>query len=290
MQAEVVGGDALAGAVMPGKRRGILVHCDMGHNRSPTLTLAFLVSHGLSLREAYRHVLSQRQSIDPLPPYRRGLRAYELAVRAESSVEEEEPFAMHVTQLMDLVSRESGGKDGACEGLEDTNSGLHFGVGLAVRAASIEALLAETAETAETAAAGAEESDSDSDNEEEGRDELQPPPSPASDGLRHESWAEDDFSNPLKDDLSNPLKPWAAAVAGPSTSAEEVRCLKCEAWKWSSKRTRLLMSFTSPRTVLHRCKPSCDEKLDVRGMAARSCLYYEKVDLTRMAARGCLFR
>merc|ERR1719503_442089 len=63
-------------------QRAVLVHCNLGVNRSPTLTLAFLVrSCGLSLREAYRHVLGARRGIDPLPPYREGLRQFEEQVR-----------------------------------------------------------------------------------------------------------------------------------------------------------------------------------------------------------------
>lgn len=59
----------LADAMAPGDggRAAVLVHCDMGVNRSPTLVLAFLVSQGLSLREAYTHVLRARPGIDPLP-------------------------------------------------------------------------------------------------------------------------------------------------------------------------------------------------------------------------------
>merc|ERR1719382_606664 len=51
-------------------RRAVLVNCDLGINRSPTLVLAFLVHSNLSLREAYRHVLRTRPGIDPLPGYR----------------------------------------------------------------------------------------------------------------------------------------------------------------------------------------------------------------------------
>jgi len=49
----------------------VLVNCDLGHNRSPTLVLASLLRMGMSLREAYRAVLRVRPTIDPLPNYRR---------------------------------------------------------------------------------------------------------------------------------------------------------------------------------------------------------------------------
>jgi hypothetical protein len=65
--------------------RGVLIHCDKGVNRSPTLVLATLLLGGgngflgatreaavawrpcMSLRKAYATVLQQRAFIDPLP-------------------------------------------------------------------------------------------------------------------------------------------------------------------------------------------------------------------------------
>ena len=50
-------------ARIPRRATGVLVHCDMGHNRSPTLVLLTLLRRGLTLREAYRTVLRVRPSI-----------------------------------------------------------------------------------------------------------------------------------------------------------------------------------------------------------------------------------
>mmetsp|Transcript_128287 Transcript_128287/g.256222 ORF Transcript_128287/g.256222 Transcript_128287/m.256222 type:complete len:322 (-) Transcript_128287:48-1013(-) len=85
--------------------RAVLVHCDKGYNRAPALVFAFLVSCGLTLRDAYRQVLRVRPSIDPLPPYREGLRAFELLRHGSSSVSGEEHFAMHISQLLQLVEK-----------------------------------------------------------------------------------------------------------------------------------------------------------------------------------------
>lgn len=92
-----------------GMLRGVLVHCRLGHNRSPALALAFLVSKGLSLREAYRRVLSARPTVDPLPPYRRALRDLELQLQGAQTVSGDEPFAMHVSELLALVEVDAGG-------------------------------------------------------------------------------------------------------------------------------------------------------------------------------------
>jgi len=105
----------------------ILINCDLGHNRSPTLLLAFLLQHGSSLREAYRAVLSSRPSIDPLPAYRRGLCKMELSIRGRHSVRPDEHFGMHISELMDIV-----GKD--FDGLNEA---------LALRETSIKSLLGE---------------------------------------------------------------------------------------------------------------------------------------------------
>lgn len=48
---------------IPRRTTGVLIHCDMGHNRSPTLVLLTLLRRGLTLREAYRTVLRERASI-----------------------------------------------------------------------------------------------------------------------------------------------------------------------------------------------------------------------------------
>lgn len=83
----------------------VLVHCDKGVNRSPTLVLAYLIRQGMSLRGAYQHVLRARPQIDPLPTYRRGLRALELEVHGSSTVSPDEPFAMHVSQLVECIGK-----------------------------------------------------------------------------------------------------------------------------------------------------------------------------------------
>eukprot|EP00929_Paragymnodinium_shiwhaense_P072871 TRINITY_DN36997_c1_g2_i2.p1 TRINITY_DN36997_c1_g2~~TRINITY_DN36997_c1_g2_i2.p1 ORF type:complete len:312 (-),score=39.86 TRINITY_DN36997_c1_g2_i2:48-983(-) len=84
-------------------RAAVLVHCDMGCNRAPTLVLAFLVSCGLTLRQAYRFILSVRPGIDPLPPYRRGLESYEMLLQGQCTVNPEEPFCRHISELMAVV-------------------------------------------------------------------------------------------------------------------------------------------------------------------------------------------
>mmetsp|Transcript_53412 Transcript_53412/g.106276 ORF Transcript_53412/g.106276 Transcript_53412/m.106276 type:complete len:276 (+) Transcript_53412:84-911(+) len=85
--------------------RAVLVHCNMGHNRAPALVLAYLVSCGMTLHDAYRQVLRARPSVDPLPPYREGLRAFELARNGSSTIFGDEHFAMHISQLAELVER-----------------------------------------------------------------------------------------------------------------------------------------------------------------------------------------
>lgn len=87
--------------------RAVLVNCDMGHNRGPTLVLAFLVYSGLSLREAYRTVLRARPHVDPLPAYREALRAYELQAHGVQTVSGTEVFSLHISQLMCLSDSDS---------------------------------------------------------------------------------------------------------------------------------------------------------------------------------------
>eukprot|EP00927_Polykrikos_kofoidii_P044048 TRINITY_DN38128_c0_g1_i1.p1 TRINITY_DN38128_c0_g1~~TRINITY_DN38128_c0_g1_i1.p1 ORF type:complete len:353 (+),score=53.61 TRINITY_DN38128_c0_g1_i1:97-1155(+) len=104
----------------------VLVHCDMGHNRSPTLVLAFLVRSGLSLRQAYKKVLQARPSVDPLPSYRRGLEEYEMSLhRAKScgrshrcSVSRDEHFALHISELFRFVETQKAEKQEAETGNE----------------------------------------------------------------------------------------------------------------------------------------------------------------------------
>ena len=81
----------------------LLVNCDLGHNRSPTLVLAYLLRIGFPLREAYKKVFRTRPTIDPLPNYRHGLVAMEKLLRGFTSVWEEEPFHMHISELLHQV-------------------------------------------------------------------------------------------------------------------------------------------------------------------------------------------
>lgn len=109
--------------------RAVLVHCNRGHNRSPTLVLAFLVHFGLTLREAYRHVLCARPHIDPLSPYRHGLRNLEVQLRGKCSVEAEEVFGLHISELL--------------AGRDDRFSEQTFVDALQIRQEGIDALLGE---------------------------------------------------------------------------------------------------------------------------------------------------
>ena len=77
-------------------RYAVLVHCNSGVNRSPTVVLAFLLSRGCSLREAYRHLLAARPTVDPLPNYRAALCHWETALRGSCSVGSE-TWAVHVS-------------------------------------------------------------------------------------------------------------------------------------------------------------------------------------------------
>jgi hypothetical protein len=89
-----------AGGCARHPQRGILVHCDMGHNRSPAVCILTLLRRGLSLRESHRYVLNSRPEVDPLPPYHRLFRTVEAQLRGgETTVDEDELFALHVSQL-----------------------------------------------------------------------------------------------------------------------------------------------------------------------------------------------
>lgn len=88
--------------------RAILVHCNEGYNRSPTLVLAFLMNTGgLTLRDAYKLVLQSRPGIDSLPPYRRALREHEQFITNKSTVNESETFQLHLSELLQFVDQES---------------------------------------------------------------------------------------------------------------------------------------------------------------------------------------
>lgn len=83
--------------------RAVLVHCELGYNRSPTLVLAFLVQSGYYLREAYRRVLRCRPMVDPLPPFRRALENLERRLHSKTTIRPEDWFAKHISQLVEEV-------------------------------------------------------------------------------------------------------------------------------------------------------------------------------------------
>lgn len=84
--------------------RRILVHCDRGVNRSPTIIMAILIRvFQMPLREAYKQVLQTRQDIDPLPSYRRGLRRMDKKYHSKMSISGAEPFAMHISEVLKQV-------------------------------------------------------------------------------------------------------------------------------------------------------------------------------------------
>jgi len=86
--------------------RAVLLHCDMGVNRSPTVALAFLLQKGYSLRSAYRRLQASRPQIDPIAPFRRALRNYEVRLYGSSTVGPAEHFAMHISELVMKVEKE----------------------------------------------------------------------------------------------------------------------------------------------------------------------------------------
>lgn len=88
------------------RKHAVLVHCDMGINRAPTVALAFLVQMGHTLRSAYFHVLQSRPGMDPLPPYRNGLRLFEIELHGISTVSSNEIFAMHISEILAVVGGE----------------------------------------------------------------------------------------------------------------------------------------------------------------------------------------
>jgi hypothetical protein len=80
-------------------RSAVLVHCNLGHNRSPALVLAFLLSRGLTLRTAYVCLFSGRPMVDPLPPYRAALGRLEVRLHGVRSVDNE-PWAKHMSEII----------------------------------------------------------------------------------------------------------------------------------------------------------------------------------------------
>eukprot|EP01052_Picozoa_sp_SAG31_P016785 SAG31_NODE_1125_length_9770_cov_2.732499_4_plen_295_part_00 len=92
----------------------VLVQCDMGVNRSPTVVLAYLLLTSFTsvgtdcsartLRDCYRLVLAGRPDIDPLPAYRRSLRQCELENGQVCSVGADEHFGWHLSELLAIAS------------------------------------------------------------------------------------------------------------------------------------------------------------------------------------------
>ena len=64
---------------------GVLVHCEAGCSRSPTVIISYLMRHrGMRLREAYDFTLRQRPSVSPNYNFLRQLTAYDAQLFPES--------------------------------------------------------------------------------------------------------------------------------------------------------------------------------------------------------------
>lgn len=65
----------------------VFVHCQMGHSRSPTLVIAYLVSHlGLTLREALELVQLRRPVSNPNTHFKLDLLRHELRIHGRNSL------------------------------------------------------------------------------------------------------------------------------------------------------------------------------------------------------------
>jgi hypothetical protein len=119
-------GDAHSLTTVASSPRAVLVHCDMGVNRSPTLVLAFLMRSGMSLRSAYRLVFGARECVDPLPGYRQALMAYEMKLHGKCTVAKDEHFALHLSELMAMIAvperEDSGEGDTFCAQVSEAPS------------------------------------------------------------------------------------------------------------------------------------------------------------------------
>eukprot|EP00854_Cymbomonas_tetramitiformis_P010895 gene10895-12892_t len=102
---------AVGQVASPSFASAVIVHCNKGHNRSPAAVLGWAVRCGMSLREAYRLVLSARPTVDPLENYRSLLLRYELDVHGKASMSAKEPFAMHLTELLELCDAQNNGSE-----------------------------------------------------------------------------------------------------------------------------------------------------------------------------------
>jgi len=88
-------------------REAVLLHCDLGVNRSPTIAMLFLMLDGCSLRTAYQTLIRKRPGIDPVQPYREALRKFEISRRMIPTVQPTDDFAKHMSKLVqdrDLLS------------------------------------------------------------------------------------------------------------------------------------------------------------------------------------------
>lgn len=66
---------------------GVFVHCQMGHSRSPTIVIAYLMQHmGLTLQDAYELVQLRRPVADPNYRFKQDLLAYEARLFGANSL------------------------------------------------------------------------------------------------------------------------------------------------------------------------------------------------------------
>lgn len=63
------------------ENKKVVVHCEVGMSRSPTIVISYLMHHhGMSLREAYRHVKLRRSIIQPNMGFIKQLMQYEKSI------------------------------------------------------------------------------------------------------------------------------------------------------------------------------------------------------------------
>lgn len=66
----------------PRADQAVYIHCNAGQGRTPTLAIALLMHHGLSLAEAYRHVVTARPEANPTSAQARWLQDLEVLLKA----------------------------------------------------------------------------------------------------------------------------------------------------------------------------------------------------------------
>eukprot|EP01111_Echinosteliopsis_oligospora_P009065 TRINITY_DN2589_c0_g1_i1.p1 TRINITY_DN2589_c0_g1~~TRINITY_DN2589_c0_g1_i1.p1 ORF type:complete len:209 (+),score=28.63 TRINITY_DN2589_c0_g1_i1:119-745(+) len=87
-------------------KRNILIHCSKGVNRSPTLVIAYLMSHmNLSLNAAYELVKSRRSIISPHEKYMEQLAVYEMQLFGKITLDVEEYSKTSVQAVLRRLSR-----------------------------------------------------------------------------------------------------------------------------------------------------------------------------------------